>query len=580
VSDHLIPTVAYYRKSNEDDGGSVEQQQKWAHAAAPAQGIEIVAEFTDQARKGHETASRTAFLDMLAYCQQRAKKGSPVEAVMCWHSNRFSRSDSHETGFYLWSFRQAGVRRMYTARGWTDFDRMEDRILQGIEQDAANHRNVVQLAQDSTRGREAGARADRWMGGPVPHGYRPEMEKVTKKGRTRWVTARLVLGADADAGVVRRLFLDYATTPAGLRCLAQRLNAAGVPSPRGGRWGLKTVKKIIENPAYLGRLVWGRQAEGKFFGVVNGEIVPLSGPQRNRPNPPSSWIYAPQQTHEPLVDIATWEKCQAKLARRKKERQPRLGCYALSGLVRCGHCGEKMVARVDTKRRGNGRVHKYRRVLCSTYLHGGGAACQCNAVDADQLARAVVGKLQAELLSPAALEALRQEVRRQAEGGAAGGKALAAMEGRLAALDRKVDQAGRRVVDEDDEALVPTLRKHLKAVTTERDELARQVEAARLSRQRPEDLDALVDEAMAQAGRLEGALASADGDMLRDVLGEAVSYVELFFGHEPWGKKGHTHSVFARGLIYLRPQRWNEVFTEVNGRSAPSTKTSALVLPG
>jgi hypothetical protein len=457
---------------------------------------------------------------------------------------------------------------------------MEDRILFGIEQDASNHRYVVDLAQDSTRGRKTGAEAGRWMGGPVPHGYRPEMEKVTRKGRTRWVTARLVLGADADTETVRRLFLDYANTSAGLRCLAQRLNAAGVPSPRGGKWSLNTIKKIIKNPAYLGRLVWGRQAEGKFFGVVNGEIVPLSGPQRNRPNLPSGWIYAPQQTHEPLVDIATWEKCQAKLARRKKERHPRLGCYALSGLVRCGHCGEKMVARVDIKRRTNGRTHTYRRVLCSLYLHSGGAACQCNAVDADQLARAVVGKLRTELFSPAALEVLRTEVRRHAEGEAAGGKALAAMEARLAQLARAVERGARRVVEEEDDSLVPDLRKQLKAVRAEHDELAKQVEAAKLSQQKPGDLDALVEEAVAQAGRLEEALTSADGDLLRDVLGEAVSYVEMFYEHEPWGKKGHTRSLFAKGLIYLRPQRWNEFFTQVNGRSAPSTKTSALVLAG
>jgi DNA invertase Pin-like site-specific DNA recombinase len=579
-TDHLIPAVFYGRKSDDDDGASVEQQVAWARKAAPEAGIEIVKEFADHAKAGWRTAARTDFHEMLAFCQKRAKAGTPIEAVLCWKPNRFSRADSIETSWFIHEFRKAGVCRMFTAaRGWVDFSRMEDRIIFGIEQDASCHRYVIDLAQDSTRGRLAGAREGRWMGGPVPHGYRPEMQKVTKKGRTRWVAARLVLGPEAEAKIVRHLFLDYANTPAGLRCLAQRLNAAGVPAPRGGKWGLNTVKRILRNPAYLGRLVWGRQAEGKFFGVVNAEIVPLSGPQRNRPNQPSGWIYAPAQTHEPLVDLPTWEKCQAKLARRKKERQPRLGCYALSGLVRCGHCGEKMVARVDIKRRANGRVHKYRRVLCGTYLHGGSAACQCNAVDADQLARAVIGKLQAHLFSPAALEALRQEVRRQAEAGAAGGKALVAIEARLAQLAKGIERAARRVVEEEDDRLVPALRKQLKAVTDEHDELARQVDAARLSQQKPEDLDALVEEAMAQAGRLEEALASEDGDLLRDVLGEAVSYVELFFEHEPWGKKGRTRSRFARGLIYLRPQRWNEC-TQVNGRSAPSTKTSALVLAG
>ena len=41
-----IRTVAYYRKSNEDDGGSVEQQQ-WANEQAPAANITIVRECID-----------------------------------------------------------------------------------------------------------------------------------------------------------------------------------------------------------------------------------------------------------------------------------------------------------------------------------------------------------------------------------------------------------------------------------------------------------------------------------------------------------------------------------------------------
>jgi DNA invertase Pin-like site-specific DNA recombinase len=438
-ADHLIPAVFYGRKSDEDDGGSVQQQLDWARKVAPEAGIEIVHEFADQAKKGHETASRTDFHAMLAFCQQRAKQGRPVEVVVCWHSNRFSRSDSHETGYYLWSFRQAGVCRMLTSRGWTDFSRMEDRLLHGIEQEAANHRNVVQLAEEATRGRISGAEAGRWMGGPIPYGYRPELEKVTVKGKTRWRTARLVLGPDAEVAVVRRIFRDYATTAVGLRRLAQRLTADGVPTPRGGKdWGVHAVKYILTHPVYLGRLVWGRRVRGKFFGVVNAKLEPLTGPRKSRPNNPAGYVYPkdPVLTHEPLVDVATWERCQEKLASRQKGRQPRLGCYALSGLVRCGHCEANMVARVVEM-----KGHSYRRVLCGTYNRCGSPACEHNAVHADALTRAVVAKLRANLFGPEALRALRAEVRQQTSEGAVGDGQLKALEARLAVLERKVDQA-------------------------------------------------------------------------------------------------------------------------------------------
>src|SRR5438552_2901749 len=89
-----LRAVAYYRKSNDDDGSSIDQQREWAHTACQKEGIELVREFADQAKKGHETATRTAFHEMLAFCQQEARRKSTVRAIVTWHTNRFSRSDS------------------------------------------------------------------------------------------------------------------------------------------------------------------------------------------------------------------------------------------------------------------------------------------------------------------------------------------------------------------------------------------------------------------------------------------------------------------------------------------------------
>src|SRR5262245_29181123 len=87
VSPHPTPirAVAYYRKSNDDDGSSIDQQREWARRVAAEKGVAVEQEFADQAKKGHETATRTAFHEMLAFCQGEARKGQPVDAVLCWH---------------------------------------------------------------------------------------------------------------------------------------------------------------------------------------------------------------------------------------------------------------------------------------------------------------------------------------------------------------------------------------------------------------------------------------------------------------------------------------------------------------
>ena len=131
--------VAYYRKSNEDDGGSVQQQREWAAAKCPPEGITVVREFVDQAVSGHDTDRRADFHAMLKFCQDEKKKGRPIGVIVCWKANRFSRSDSNETGHFIWEFRQAGTGRMLTSQKWIDFARMEDRLVFNIEQDASSH---------------------------------------------------------------------------------------------------------------------------------------------------------------------------------------------------------------------------------------------------------------------------------------------------------------------------------------------------------------------------------------------------------------------------------------------------------
>jgi hypothetical protein len=468
------------------------------------------------------------------------------------------------------------VSRLFTSARCYDFDKPEDRLISGIEQEANNHKFSLDLADASTRGRLDGARAGRWQGGPVPYAYRAETEKIVKKGRTCYRTKRLVLGPDEEVNVVRRIFREYVDTRSGFRAIADRLNAEGVPPPRGGSWGTNTVKRILRNPVYLGRLVFARRREGKFYGVVNAKSAPLptATAGKSMPNPESCWVWAPEQTHEPLVDQETWDRARVKLAQRKdahdkKERTPRLGCYPLSGLVRCGHCEAAMTARVNRVVRPGGEVHSYRRVFCGTYNRTGG--CDYNAVDADVLLKAVLAKLNAGLTHPRFEEELLAEVRRQGEqASTADPGRLATLKSRLADRERKLAAAADRVIDEQDQGLLPALRERLRQRQKDRDAVAAEVDA--LTRAGRPAGTAEADEVMGAVGRL----GEAKDEELREVLGEVVSYVELFFDREPYGKT-RTRSRFARGLIYLRPGLLADVlceFTRVNGPPAPCRNTT------
>jgi site-specific DNA recombinase len=562
-----IRAVGYYRKSDEDDGVSVEQQQEWARTAAPKEGIELAREFVDQAKAGWDTSKRTGLHEMLAFCQEQKRQGRPIDALVCWHPNRFSRADSHETSWFIWEFRKAGVNRNLTAsHGWRDFRRMEDRILFNIEQDASNHRYVVDLARDSTRGHMNAAREGRWNGGSPPYGYRVEYEEVTVKGKRRRRPRRLIKGPDAEVEAVRWIFTTYANTEISLRELAIQLTSRGVlpPTARGARgdtirnggnrpataWALTTLKGLLKNPVYLGRMVWNRRSEGKFFGVVDCQVAPRKDARQLR-NEEGEWMCV-DGTHEALIDLETFEKCQLRLGQRRRVAWKNLKSFLLSGLLICGHCGYRMVGRTVTHRKHSPNL-VYHRYICSAYNFFGKNVCYHNAVDSKALADCVVRKLQTDFLGLVKRDALREEIIAQDLEESAGdpdrGKRL---RGQVDELTLLVQRATKRVLEEEDETLVPDYRKHLQDLKGQLKAAQDELKALELSEEaKPvEDLEAKADAALAILDRLAKSLKEGDEPALRDVLRECVDRIELWFSHEPYGKK--TRNRFARGLIWVR----------------------------
>jgi site-specific DNA recombinase len=385
-----IQAVAYYRMSSEDQETSIDQQQAWAKEACSKEAISIEQEFPDHAKKGHETEKRTAFHEMLRFCQQRCRERQPIEAIVCWNPNRFSRSDSQETSWYLWEFRKVGVQRMFTAsNGWIDFRKMEDRVLYNIVQDTSSHRYVQELARDAVRGKKEAAEAGRWNGGPIPYGYRIQYHEVIVGTRRRRKPEKLVI-FEPEAEIVRWLFRTYTDTDASLRGLAAELNRRGVSSPhRSPCWGMSTIKRMLNNPVYLGEVTWNRNAVGKFFGVFNCQIKPVSQPNKLRKHAPEQWI-SRSDRHEAIIDRETFDRAQQKLINNRKRTSTKRGVpFALAGLLTCGHCGRHMIGRTYMK--GTERsTYTYRVYTCGGYNVYGKEFCHVNAIPEAALLRCVV----------------------------------------------------------------------------------------------------------------------------------------------------------------------------------------------
>ncbi len=143
-----------------------------------------------------------------------------------------------------------------------------------------------------------------------------------------------------QASIIRRVFTEYADGMAPRR-IAGRLNAEGIPSPRGGQWNASTINGsrqrrngILHNELYLGRITYNRQRFIKD---------PETGKRTARLNPEHEWIVTDVPALRIIGDEA-WDRVQQIKVRytsqcgNKRQTKKRL----LTGLVKCGCCGGSM----------------------------------------------------------------------------------------------------------------------------------------------------------------------------------------------------------------------------------------------
>ncbi len=557
--------TVYGRMSSKKQDKSVPQQLAWAGPACERERVRIAATFTDEGISGHDTSKRDGLFDMLEYCREQYRRGTPIDVVVCWHSNRFSRADSHETGWYLWEFRKVGVSKMLTSEGWIDFDKGRDRIIHGVVQEASNHQNSIDNANASTRNKLANAREGKWGGGRIPYGYRMQYRprKEGERGNGPQVAEKLVPHPET-ADVVRWLFASYATGRYSLRMLVADLGARGVATPSqqlgqpnpAADWTVPTIRGILTNPVYLGHLVWNRTSQGRFLGIVNMEMKdrvrpPLRRPRKAREgrpstkpatcrNAPEEYIHGTAE-HEALVDVATFERCARRLVEKKRNTTPTRGGgdLVLTGLLCCGHCQRRMIGR------HNRGVAMY---LCGTYLQFGKARCTYNRIPQAELVDALARKLR-ERFTPEFFDACRQRLLEIA-GKPAQTSSLDRLTRRLADLDAHLTRAARRALTEEDEALALTYRDEVKRLQGERDRAAGDLDTARRSTAQAPDPAELIEAAIGIIARLDETLKRGTPAEVRAVLHDHIEKVELWFDREEKGRE--THCTFARGLIWLR----------------------------
>lgn len=137
------------------------------------------------------------------------------------------------------------------------------------------------------RGRVVSVNEGKYVGSISPFGY--DRVKITGgKGYT--------LSENSEAETVKMIYYLYAYENISLNEVTRRINEMGLKPRKKGIWSVSSVKEILSNPVYIGKIKWNARKEIKLY--KDNKII-KTRPRNN------NYILV-NGLHKPIIDMETW----------------------------------------------------------------------------------------------------------------------------------------------------------------------------------------------------------------------------------------------------------------------------------
>ncbi len=359
----LQETAAIYCRLSQDDGsvgesGSIQTQKSLLTQYCNDNHIIIGDYYCDDGWSG-TNFERPDFKRMLEDIENRK-----INLVIVKDLSRFGREYA-QMGLYIEHyFEKKGVRFISVAENIDSKNGVDNLVLP-----FTNVINSYYARQSSTKTKaahRARAKDGLYLGGHAPFGYLKDPNDRHK----------LIVDPDA-AEVVRKIFRLFIEGE-GLVRITKILREESILNPQAYfnqnnpdyykndywrkpfDWHVTSVRVILSNHVYLGKLVFGKTKTKGFFD------------KKRIPAPEEEWIIV-DDTHEALITQEQWDIVQ-QLTKSKRRENTRGEIQPFAGLVRCASCGSALNLSFD-KRKG-----KYTGFSCWVYKNYGKQRCTSHAI--------------------------------------------------------------------------------------------------------------------------------------------------------------------------------------------------------
>lgn len=353
--------AAYARFSSDNQREeSITAQLRAIHGYAVKNDIEIIREYTDEARTA-TTDDRPGFLQMI----DDIKTGRVIVDLVLVHKlDRFARN-RYDSAVYRKILTQAGARLIAVDQPLDD--RPESVLLESLLEGLAEYYSK-NLSREVMKGMKENAYKGKFNGGWVPLGYDIEDGKYLINER--------------EASIIRLIFSMFLEGN-GYGFIMDRLNSMGFKTKRGKPFGKNSLHEILRNPKYAGYYVFNRAPRR------------LDGKRNSRRKKDNDEIITVPEAVPAIISEDDFGRVQEIMNGKKRgPRQQKDALYILTGKVICGECNSAMVGNSSRRAAGSEPTRYYE---CSRKLRT--KECSSRRYPKEELEQYVFSVIQENFLS-------------------------------------------------------------------------------------------------------------------------------------------------------------------------------------
>lgn len=324
----------YLRKSRADleaetnsNIDTLARHREQLNALSLKMGIPVLKEYKEIV-SGDSIAARPVMQELL----NDIEKGL-WDAVFVVEIERLARGATIDQGIIAQTFKYTGTKIITPLKTYDPNNEFDEEYFEfGLFMSRREYKTINRRLQ---AGRLASVKEGKYVGSIPPYGY----ERVKLKNEKGYTLAPV----PEQAEVVKMIFNLYVnglnSEHMGTAKIARYLNSLGIKSAKSDTWVPVTVRDMLRNPVYNGKIKWNSRPANKK--MQNGVVV------RSRPRNEESNVVICNGLHPAIIDDITFARAQQIINSNERRPAPygRALSNPLAGLIVCSKCGKKMVRR-------------------------------------------------------------------------------------------------------------------------------------------------------------------------------------------------------------------------------------------